>query len=148
MAKRLQFFTLGSLGRGSRQEPEAEMTEERCLLACFSCFSYTDQAYLPGCNTAHCRLSPPTSGSNQEVPSPQICDYQGCHHNYLALLSGAFHCMLGIRHTEWPFRGWWRKELDNSLPHFLSSLPTDVVPYPIVSTSISMHHCSPIRAPI
>lgn len=62
----------------------------------------------------------PTSGSNQEVPSPQICDNQGCHHNHLALLSWAFRCMLGIGRTEWPFRGWWRKEMDSKQASSLS----------------------------
>lgn len=48
LAYMLSSITKGNQGRSSRQEPEAETTEEYCLLACFlSYLSYTAQVSQP-----------------------------------------------------------------------------------------------------
>lgn len=121
---------------------------EQCLLAflrlMFSYLSYTYHASLPAGNATHCRLSLPTSNSNQEAPSPQICNNQGRHHNHPALLSQAFHCVLDILHTGWPFRGRMEEGTEQQ-PIFLTSSLVFTQRWfhsPCIK-SISIHHCSP-----
>lgn len=69
----LQKARAGVQGRHLEAVTDAETIEDGGLLACSATFLIQPRLTYTGIDTAHCRLGPPASISNKELPHSQ-CD--------------------------------------------------------------------------